>query len=197
MCIVCAFYVPLCGGTAFDVRAGLFSGSELTDKMSTLRSGLYGGKFTSHTDRRTAFTAWLLVDSHSLNPHIHPYHHHSSDWGLMFDVTCQSRFYVGFDVHLMCILCALDVPLLLVLCGVGPKPSILCGWGFYVTHINTKPQGLAAAVSFDVRFFQFSWSVSVGGSPDFMGPVDRELLRSLVSSGLVNRPVVVLVSFAL
>jgi hypothetical protein len=31
---------------------------------------------------------------------------------LMFDVTCQSCFYVGFDVHLMCILCALDVPLL-------------------------------------------------------------------------------------
>jgi hypothetical protein len=31
----------------------------------------------------------------------------------MFDVTCQSRFYGGFDVqHLMCILCALDVPLL-------------------------------------------------------------------------------------
>jgi hypothetical protein len=27
----------------------------------------------------------------------------------MFDVTCQSRFYVGFDVHFMCILCALDV----------------------------------------------------------------------------------------
>jgi hypothetical protein len=35
-----------------------------------------------------------------------------NDWGLVFDVTCQSRFYVGFDVHFMCILCALDVPLL-------------------------------------------------------------------------------------
>jgi hypothetical protein len=31
---------------------------------------------------------------------------------LKFDVTCQSRFYVGFDVHFMCILCALGVPLL-------------------------------------------------------------------------------------
>ena len=30
-----------------------------------------------------------------------------------------------------------------------------------------------------------------------MGPFDRKLSRSLVSSGLVNRPVVVLVSFAL
>jgi hypothetical protein len=30
----------------------------------------------------------------------------------MFDVTWQSRFYVEFDVHFMCILCVLDVPLL-------------------------------------------------------------------------------------
>jgi hypothetical protein len=30
--VLCAFDVPLCGGTAFDVRAGLFSGSGLADK---------------------------------------------------------------------------------------------------------------------------------------------------------------------
>jgi hypothetical protein len=51
---------------------------------------------------------------------------------------------------------------------------------------------------FDGSFIQLAWSVSVGGSPGFMGPFDRKLLRSLVSSGLlVNRPAVVLVSFAL
>ena len=55
----------------------------------------------------------------------------------------------------------------------------------------------AASVSFDVSFIQLAWSVSVGGSPDFMGHFDRKLSRSLMSSGLVNRPVVVLVSFAL
>jgi hypothetical protein len=27
------------------------------------------------SQRRTTFTAWLLVDSHSLHPHTHPYHH--------------------------------------------------------------------------------------------------------------------------
>jgi hypothetical protein len=30
----------------------------------------------------------------------------------MFDVTDQSRVYVGVDMHFMCILCAFDVPLL-------------------------------------------------------------------------------------
>jgi hypothetical protein len=35
--------------TAFDVRAGRFAGSGLTDKISNLRSGLYGGNFISLT----------------------------------------------------------------------------------------------------------------------------------------------------
>jgi hypothetical protein len=28
--------------------------------------------------RQTTFTAWLLVDSHSLHPHTHPYHHQAA-----------------------------------------------------------------------------------------------------------------------
>jgi hypothetical protein len=52
-------------------------------------------------------------------------------WGLISGLTCQSRFYVGFDVQFMCILCALDVPLFFFMgYGVGPKPGILCEWGF-------------------------------------------------------------------
>jgi hypothetical protein len=50
--VLCAFDAPSCGGTAFDVRAGLFVGNGLTDKISTLRSSLYGGKFTSHIDEQ-------------------------------------------------------------------------------------------------------------------------------------------------
>jgi hypothetical protein len=44
--------LDLYGGTAFDMRAGLFAGSGLTGKISTLRSSLYGGKFTSHIDEQ-------------------------------------------------------------------------------------------------------------------------------------------------
>jgi hypothetical protein len=53
----------------------------------------------------------------------------------------------------------------------------------------------ACVVSFDVRFIQLAWSVSVGWLP----PFDWELSGSLVlvSSGLVKRPVFVLVSSAL
>jgi hypothetical protein len=51
-CYVHVLDVPLCGGTAFDVRAGLFAGSGLTDKIQTLRSSLYGGKFTSYIDKQ-------------------------------------------------------------------------------------------------------------------------------------------------
>jgi hypothetical protein len=56
-------------------------------------------------------------------------------------VTCQSRFYVGFDVHLMCILCALaDLPLLFYV-GWGQNLVFYVGGAFfYVRHI--KAQGL-------------------------------------------------------
>jgi hypothetical protein len=52
MCFPSFFFMclALCGGTAFDVRAGLFAGSGLTDKTSALRSSLYGGNFISHID---------------------------------------------------------------------------------------------------------------------------------------------------
>jgi hypothetical protein len=53
---------------------------------------VWRGIYFSH--RRTTFTAWLLVDSHSLHPHTHPYHHHSSDWGFMFDVAFQRAAFM-------------------------------------------------------------------------------------------------------
>jgi hypothetical protein len=46
--------VGAAGGTAFDVRAGLFAGRGLTDKILTSRGSLYGGKFASHIDEATA-----------------------------------------------------------------------------------------------------------------------------------------------
>jgi hypothetical protein len=34
-----------------------------------------GNLLLTYPGRRTTFTARLLVDSHSLHPHTHPYHH--------------------------------------------------------------------------------------------------------------------------
>jgi hypothetical protein len=67
----CAFDVPLCGGTAPDVRAGLFTGTNrnwVNGQNSIFEEQVVWRKiYFSH--RPTAFTAWLLVDSHSLLPY--------------------------------------------------------------------------------------------------------------------------------
>jgi hypothetical protein len=55
----------------------------------------------------------------------------------MFDVTCQSRFYVGFDVHFMCILCALDVPLLFNAIDTTGEHRLLFDWAW---NLRLKPE---------------------------------------------------------